>query len=64
MTFASERNFVTSSATSATLPPPLRFGGSTTFSVDSRGVTSTPNASGVVDSSGFYFAFMIFGNVA
>ena len=48
MTLASLRSLATSSFTSATLPPPLRFGGSTTLSVVRRGVTSTPSAAGVV----------------
>jgi len=33
------------------------------LSVFKRGVTSTPSASGVNVSSGFFFAFMMFGNV-
>ena len=57
-TLASFRNLATSSFTSATRPPPLRFGGSATRSVFSRGATSTPNDSGVSVSSGFFFAFM------
>src|SRR5262249_4106366 len=64
ITLASLRSLATSSATSATLPPPLRFGGSTTLSVAIRGWTSTPSAAGVVVSSGFFFAFMMFGSVA
>ena len=47
ITLASLRNLATSSCTSATLPPPLRLGGSTTLSVTRRGVTSTPKAAGV-----------------
>ena len=39
----------TSSATVFTLTPPLRLGGSSTFSVFRRGATSTPSASGVSD---------------
>ena len=64
ITFASLRSFATSSFASATRPPPLRFGGSTTFSVVNRGVTSTPSASGLTTSSGFFFAFMMLGSVA
>ena len=64
MTLASLRSLATSSLTSATLPPPWRLGGSTTLSVASRGVTSTPSAAGLVVSSGFFFAFMMFGSVA
>src|SRR5205823_2930920 len=64
MTFASLRSFAMSSATSATRPPPLRFGGSTTLSVARCGMTSTPNASGVNISRGFFLAFMMLGNVA
>ena len=64
MTLASPRSLATSSLTSATLPPPWRFGGSTTLSVAIRGVTSTPSVAGFVVSSGFFFAFMMFGSVA
>ena len=42
----------------------LRFGGSTTLSVAIRGATSTPSVAGFVVSSGFFFAFMMFGSVA
>ena len=48
----------------ATFAPPLRLGGSCTFSVTSRGVTSTPSASGFKVSSGFFFAFMMLGSEA
>ncbi len=64
ITFASLRSFATSSFTSATLPPPWRFGGSATLSVARRGATSTPSASGFITSSGFFFAFMMLGSVA
>ena len=64
MTLATLRSLLTSSLTSATRPPPFRLGGSTTFRVISRGATSTPNASGLRTYSGFFFAFMMFGNVA
>src|SRR5262249_49394437 len=61
---ASLRSFATSSFASTTLPPPLRFGGSATLSVTSRGDTSTPSASGLTTSSGFFLAFMMLGSVA
>ena len=54
----------TSSLTSATLTPAWRFGGSSTLSVLSRGAGSTPRRSGLTVSSGFFFAFMMFGSVA
>ena len=54
----------TSSATEPTLIPAERFGGSTTFSVVSRGVTSTPRSSGFSVSTGFFFAFMMLGSEA
>ncbi len=63
MTFASFLSFSTSSCTLLTILPALRFGGSCTFSVFRRGATSTPSASGVSVSSGFFFAFMMFGSV-
>ncbi len=63
MTFASFLSFSTSSCTLFTSLPALRFGGSWTLSVFSRGATSTPRASGVSVSSGFFFAFMMFGKV-
>ena len=63
MTFASFLSLSTSSATVLTCLPAPRFGGSMTFSNFSRGETSTPRASGVSTSSGFFFAFMMFGKV-
>jgi hypothetical protein len=63
ITFASFLSFSASSATDLTSLPAPRFGGSTTFRVLSRGATSTPSASGVTVSSGFFFAFMMFGSV-
>ena len=64
MTFASLRSFWTSSTTLATLTPPLRLGGSSTFSVFSRGATSMPAAAALIVSIGFFFAFMMFGRLA
>jgi hypothetical protein len=64
ITSASLRSLSTSSATLATLPPPTRFAGSSTLTVARRGATSTPRLSGVSVSSGFFLAFMMFGNVA
>ena len=63
MTLASLRSFSTSALASATLTPALRVGGSSTFSVARRGLTSTPSASGLSVSSGFFFAFMMLGKV-
>src|SRR4029453_2268184 len=64
MTFASLRSFCTSSSTVFTLMPALRDGGASTDSPCTVGVTSTPSAAGVVTSSVFFFAFMMFGNDA
>src|SRR5262249_60584594 len=54
ITLASLRSFATSSFASATLPPPLRFGGSATLSVTSRCDTPTPVAAGFTTSSGCF----------
>jgi hypothetical protein len=62
-TFASLRSLSTSAFTSATLAPALRFEGSTTLRVSSRLETSTPSASGLMFSSVFFLAFMMFGSV-
>ena len=43
--------------------PAERFGGSATFSVFRRGVTSTPRSAGLNVSSVFFFAFMMLGSV-
>ena len=64
ITFASLRSLSTSSSTDPTLMPALRSGGGETFSVFTRGVTSTPSSAGVNVSSGFFFAFMMFGSEA
>ncbi len=64
ITFATLRSFSTSSATSATITPASRFGGSTTRSVSSRGLGSTPRSAGDIWSIGFFFAFMMFGSDA
>ena len=53
-----------SSSTEPTLSPACRFGGSATFSVSRRRLTSTPSSSGVLVASGFDFAFMMFGSEA
>ena len=45
------------------LTPALRLGGSVTFSVFRRNATSTPRSAGFNVSSGFFFAFMMFGSV-
>ncbi len=54
-------SLATSSATSLTMSPVLRRGGSTTFRILSRGLTSTPRVSGETVSIGFFLAFMILG---
>src|SRR5215472_12942756 len=64
ITRASVLSLSTSSATEPTLWPPCRFGGSSTLSTAKRGVTSTPSASGVVITIGFFFARMMFGSEA
>ena len=53
----------TSSATSATLMPALRLGGSATLRVFRRGATSTPSSAGVVVAISFFLAFIMLGNV-
>lgn len=53
-----------SSSTDDRIRPPCRLGGSSTFKVSSRGVTSTPNSSRLRFSIGFFLAFMMFGSVA
>src|SRR5690606_17954894 len=63
MTFDSFFSLATSAATSATLTPAARTGGSATLRVLSRGVTSTPRSAGVTTSSCFFFAFMMLGRV-
>src|SRR6185295_11907694 len=63
ITLASFFSFSTSVATSGTLMPAPRFGGSLTFSVFRRGFTSTPRSSGLTVSSCFFLAFMMFGKV-
>src|SRR6476659_6569504 len=64
ITFASLRSLSTSSATEATFLPAWRFGGSSTFSTVSRGVTSTPRSAGLTFSIGFFRAFMMLGREA
>src|SRR6201996_8656859 len=54
----------TSSATSLTLTPPLRPGGSDVFTTSRRGVTSTPPSAPAFSAIGFFFAFMILGSDA
>src|SRR5690348_2629348 len=55
ITRASFFSLSTSSATEPTLIPPWRFAGSSTLRVTRRGVTSTPNSSGVIGTIGFFF---------
>src|SRR5690606_5116217 len=62
-TFASFFSLSTRFATSGTMMPALRVGGSLTLSVLRRGATSTPSSSGVTVSRGFFFAFMMLGSV-
>ena len=63
ITLASFLSLSTRVATSGTLMPALRVGGSLTLSVRSRGVTSTPRSAGLIDSRGFFLAFMMLGSV-
>src|SRR5690606_34208159 len=49
----------TSVATSGTLTPAVRFGGSVTLRTLMRAAMSTPKSSGVWTSSGFFYAFMM-----
>jgi hypothetical protein len=63
ITLASFFSLSTRAATSATLMPAPRLGGSLTFSVLMRGVTSTPRSSGFTMSSVFFLAFMMLGSV-
>ena len=64
ITFASFFNLSTSPATSSTMTPALRLGGSSTLRVSRRGVISTPKSSGESSSMGFFLAFMILGSDA
>src|SRR5262249_29952064 len=64
ITFASLRSLSTSSLTLFTFTPDLRLAGSTTFRVLTRGATSTPSASGLSCSIGFFLAFMMLGREA
>src|SRR5579864_1091327 len=63
ITLASLRSLSINVAMSGTIIPLLRAGGSVTSSTVRRGATSTPSASGVSVSSGFFFAFMMLGSV-
>ena len=63
ITFASFFNLSTRAATSATLTPALRLGGSLTLSVLMRGCTFTPRSSGLKVSICFFLAFMMLGSV-
>src|SRR5688500_17006583 len=62
-TLASLRSLSARALTSATFIPALSLEGSTTFSVLSRGETSTPGAAGLRFSRVFFLAFMMFGRV-
>jgi len=64
ITFASFFSLATRVATSGTLMPAPRLGGSSTFKVARRGATSTPKAAGAMVSMGFFLAFMMLGRVA
>src|SRR5660397_244202 len=57
MTFASPLSFATSVATSGTITPAWRAGGSVTLIVLRREVTSTPRSSALTVSIVFFFAF-------
>ena len=64
ITLASLRSLSRSSSTSATMIPPVRTGGSSTFRISKRGVTSTPKSSGVINSMSFFLAFIMLGSEA
>ena len=64
ITFASFFSLFTRSDTSDTLIPASRAGGSSTRVMFSRGLISTPRSSADIESSGFFFAFMMFGSDA
>ncbi|MCY1497582.1 hypothetical protein D9M68_315480 [compost metagenome] len=64
ITFASFFSFSTSSATDLTLIPAWRAAGASTFRVLTVEAVETPRASGVITSSGFFLAFMMFGSDA
>src|SRR5258706_16450705 len=61
---ASVLSFCTSSATLPTLTPDWRVGGSAVRSTFTRGAISTPMSAGFFTSSGFFFAFIMFGSEA
>ncbi len=63
ITLASFLSLATRVATSGTLMPALRLGGSLTLRVLMRGATSTPRSAGLSSSSGFFLAFMMLGRV-
>ena len=63
ITLASFLSFSTSVATSGTVMPAERAGGSETLRVFRRGATSTPRSSGVTISRAFFLAFMMLGRV-
>ena len=64
ITFASFFSLFTRSDTSDTLIPASRAGGSSTRVMFSRGLISTPRSSADIESSGFFFAFIMFGSDA
>ena len=64
MTFASFFSLATSVATSRTLMPAARGGGSVTFSTSVRGERSTPSDAAAIVCSGFCFAYLRLGSVA
>ncbi len=63
ITLASFLSLATSVATSGTLMPALRFGGSVTFKVLRWFLISTPRSAGLKLSICFFLAFMMFGKV-
>ncbi len=63
ITFETFFSLSTSVATSGTLMPAPRLGGSVTFSVLIFEATSTPRSAGLTMSSVFFLAFMMFGSV-
>eukprot|EP00834_Sanchytrium_tribonematis_P008464 NODE_1004_length_2718_cov_0.682321.p3 type:complete len:155 gc:universal NODE_1004_length_2718_cov_0.682321:1874-1410(-) len=64
ITLASFFNFEINSSTDSTLTPPLRFGGSLTEVISTRNSGSTFNELNSIEAIFFFFACIIFGNVA
>ena len=64
ITLASFWSLLTRPATSSTMTPAWRCGGSLTETTVRRGSGDTPSSSGLTASIGFFFAFMMLGREA